>query len=148
MSCYWANDAHRETLRTKYRHYAMWGLDIFDRMAFLWGNSDLNAPGLAGRIARLRRPLEDRLRDRIRLPAYSMGHDDLRDYLRRIAAFRAAAIYAYSKAAYLLALEAEAMNFHCASLRLIILTSEAASPHMISKVEQTSEYRPSSNTVR
>ena len=28
MSSYWANDAHREMLRTKYRLYAMWGLDI------------------------------------------------------------------------------------------------------------------------
>ena len=137
MSNYWGNDAHREALRTKYRLYAMWGLDIFDRMAFLWGDSDVNAPGLAGRIARLRRPLEDRLRDRIRLPAYYVGHDDLRDYLRRIAAFRPAAIYAYSKSAYLLALEAQAMDFHCASLRLIILSSETASPRMISEVERS-----------
>jgi len=116
MSIYWANDAHREMLRTKYRLYAMWGLDIVDRMAFLWGVGDANAPGLAGQMARLRMPLEDWLRNRIRLPAYYLGHDDLRDHLRRIAAFRPAAIYAFSMAAYLLALEAEAMDFHCASL--------------------------------
>ena len=137
MSSYWANDAHREVLRTKYRLYAMWGLDIFDRMAFLWGFGNANAPGLAGQMARLRMPLEDWLRNRIRLPAYYLGHDDLRDYLRRIAAFRPAAIYAYSNAAYLLALEADVMNFHCASLRLIILSSETASPRMISEVERS-----------
>ena len=137
MSSYWGNDAHREVLRTKYRLYAMWGLDIFDRMAFLWGLGQANAPGLAGQMARLRMPLEDWLRNRIRLPAYYLGHDDLRDYLRRIAAFRPAAIYAYSNAAYLLALEADVMNFHCASLRLIILSSETASPRMISEVERS-----------
>ena len=137
MSTYWANDAHREMLCTKYRHHAMWGLDIFDRMAFLWGVGDANAPGLAGQMARLRTTLEDWLRNRIRLPAYYVGHDDLRDHLRRIAAFRPAAIYAYSKAAYLLALEAEAMDFHCASLRLIILSSETVYPRMIEKVEQS-----------
>ena len=137
MSTYWANDAHREMLRTKYRLHAMWGLDIFDRMAFLWGVGDANAPGLAGQMARLRMPLEDWLRNRIRLPAYYVGHDDLRNHLRRIAAFRPAAIYAYSKAAYLLALEAEAMDFQCASLRLIILSSETVSPRMIEKVEQS-----------
>ncbi len=137
MSIYWANDAHREMLRSKYRLDAMWGLDIFDRMVFLWGFGDANAPGLAGQMARLRMPLEDWLRNRIRLPAYYLGQDDLRDHLRQIAAFRPAAIYAFSMAAYLLALEAEAMDFHCASLRLIILTSEPSSPHMISKVEQS-----------
>ena len=88
-------------------------LDIFDRMAFLWGFGDANVPGLAGQMARLRMPLEDWLRNRIRLPAYLVGHDDLRDYLRKIATFRPTAIYAYSKAAYLLALEADVMDFHC-----------------------------------
>ena len=66
------------------------------------------APGLAGLVARWRRPLEDRLRNRLRLSAYRMGREDLLLYLRKIQAFRPASIYGYSTALYLLAREAAA----------------------------------------
>jgi phenylacetate-CoA ligase len=131
-----SHDAHQEMLRTRYRFHAMWGLDIFDRWAFLWGHSASFAPGLPGRIERLRRPIEDRLRNRIRLSAYRLGSEDLRQYLEQIAAFGPAAIYAYSTAGYLLAQEAEAMNFQCPSLKLVNLTSEPAYPHIIQKVQR------------
>ena len=88
MNVYWASEAHLETLRCKYRFYAMWGIDIFDRSAFLWGHSASFAPGLAGLVARFRQPLEDRLRNRIRLSAYELGPDDLNTYLRKILRFR------------------------------------------------------------
>src|SRR5262249_15953811 len=83
MKVFWGKDAYRKLLHAKYRWLAAWGLDIFDRTAFLWGHSASLAPGLAGCVARWRQPLEDRLRNRIRLSAYHLGHDDLRTYLRR-----------------------------------------------------------------
>ena len=73
MSIYWDSEAHHEMLCTRYRFYAMWGIDIFDRCAFLWGHSASFAPGLAGLMARFQQPLEDRLRNRIRLSAYQSG---------------------------------------------------------------------------
>ena len=84
MSVYWASAAYLEMLRAKYRFHAMWGVDIFDRTAFLWGHSASFAPGLPGWLARLRQPLEDRLRSRIRLSAYRLGKNDLDTYLQRI----------------------------------------------------------------
>jgi phenylacetate-coenzyme A ligase PaaK-like adenylate-forming protein len=136
MSCYWAKDAHLEMLRSKYRFLAMWGLDVFDRAVYLWGHSTSFAPGLSGQIAGFWQPLEDRLRNRLRLSAYRLGHDDLRDHLRRIAGFRPAAIYGYSRALYLLALEAQATRFRCDSLKLFELTSEPAPLHIIDTVEK------------
>jgi hypothetical protein len=56
-------------LRAKYRFQAMWGVDVFDRTAFLWGHSASLKPGLAGRVARAQQPVEDRLRNRLRLSA-------------------------------------------------------------------------------
>jgi phenylacetate-CoA ligase len=136
MDCYWAADAHCTMLRGKYRFQASWGLDIFVRTVFLWGHSASLKPGLAGLVARLRQPLEDRLRNRLRLSAYRLGRDDLRHYLRRIAAFRPALLYGYSRALALLAEEAEAESFRCDSLRLAVLTGEPASVHLVATIER------------
>jgi phenylacetate-CoA ligase len=136
MNCFWSSDAHAEMLRCKYRFQATWGVDIFDRTAFLWGHSASLKPGFAGRVARLRQPLEDRLRNRIRLSAYRLGHDDLRSYLRRIAHFQPAFLYGYSRAMSLLAQEAEVVGFRCDALKVVHLTGEPAFPHIVASVER------------
>lgn len=136
MSCYWAQEAHHEMLRTKYRFYQMWGVDIFDPAAYLWGHSGSFLPGLAGRISRIRQPLEDRLRNRLRLSAYNLGRQDLRDYLDQIEAFCPVSLYGYSRALAFLAQEAEAVGFDCDSLRLVVMTGEPAFPHLVQTVER------------
>ncbi len=136
MGVYWAKQSHLETLRAKYRMEAMWGLDIFDRKVFLWGHSGSFAPGLAGRVAKLRRPVEDTLRKRLRLSAYRMGQRDLLDYLRQIETFRPASIYGYSSALCLLAEEAAAVGVEFDSLKLAILSGEPAFPHILKSVER------------
>src|SRR5262245_46799243 len=137
MQVFWSHDAHLEMLRSKYRSQDSWGLDIFDRTAYLWGHSASFAPGLPGRVARIRQPLEDRLRNRIRLSAYSLGHEDLRQYLARIARFRPVSLYGYSRAITLLAQEAEVVGFACDSLKLVVLTGEPAFPHLVDTIERT-----------
>jgi phenylacetate-CoA ligase len=132
---YRSKDAHLETLRAKYRFYQTWGIDIFDRTVFLWGNLASFAPGMKGKITRVRQPIEDRLRNRLRLSAYDLDQDNLRHYLQRIKRFRPAAIYAFSMAAYLLALEAERTGFVSDSLKAIILAGEPASPNIIGTVQ-------------
>ncbi|HEX5269810.1 MAG TPA: hypothetical protein VFW33_04950, partial [Gemmataceae bacterium] len=131
---FWSDRSHRAMLRGKYRFHAMWGVDVFDRTAFLWGSPADLTPGLAGRLTRVRVLLEDRLRNRIRLPAHRLGRDDLRRYLGRMAAHRTAWLYAYSTAAYLLAGEAEASGLGCDSLRLVTLSAEPAYPRIVSAV--------------
>src|SRR5205823_3806112 len=39
LSAYWGHEAHQEMLQARYRFHASWGVDIFDRAAFLWGHS-------------------------------------------------------------------------------------------------------------
>jgi phosphoenolpyruvate phosphomutase len=136
MSVYWAKEARLEMLRARYRYYQMWGLDIFDPSAFLWGHSASLMPGLRGRIAKVRQPLEDWLRNRLRLSAYRLGREDLQEYLDRIDAFRPRSLYGYSQALYLLALEAEASGFHCDAIKLFTLTGEPALPYIVEKIEQ------------
>src|SRR5262249_16828267 len=125
LKVYWGTEAAREALCCQYRHSAMWGVDIFDRVGFLWGDSSSLAPGVAGWLAHLRQPLLDWLRSRVRLSAYPLGPADLRRYLRRLAAVRPAALYGYSQAVELLA-RAAGEGFRCPSLRLVRLTSEPA----------------------
>jgi phenylacetate-coenzyme A ligase PaaK-like adenylate-forming protein len=133
---FWSTLAHREMLRAKYRFLAMWGIDILDRTAYLWGHTTAFQPGLAGLLARVRQPVLDWLRNRIRLPAYRLGHDDLRGYLRRLAAFRPTSIYAYTSAAYLLAQEAAAAGFRLDSLKAAVLSAEPVFPHVARTIEK------------
>lgn len=132
---YWSTEAHLEMLRAKYRRDAMWGLDLFDPQVFLWGHADSFAPGLAGYVARMRQPIADTLRKRLRLSAYRLGAQDLARYLERIAAFGPASLYGYSTALYLLAQQAEILGLRCDSVKLSILTGEPA----LAPVRQTVE---------
>ena len=136
MKCYWGREAHQEMLRTKYRFYDAWGVDFFDRTVFIWGHSASFAPGWVGRVARYRQPLEDRLRNRLRLSAYRLDPQNLSRYLQQIADFRPAIVYGYSSALQLLAAEAEATGFQCDSLRLFTLTGEPAVGPCVSDIQR------------
>jgi phenylacetate-CoA ligase len=133
---YWGHEAHREALRRQYRLQADWGVDIFDRKVMLWGNGAEHTPGLAGVVARVRRHLEDRLRNRLRLSAYHLDPANLRGYLRQFAQFRPVVLYAYTTAAYMLALEAEREDFRCPSLKFCSLSAEPVFPHLVAAVER------------
>lgn len=135
LQVYRSHEAHFEMLRTNYRYYRMWGHDIFDPMVFLWNQSRTRTNGLWGALRGVREGAEDQLRNRLRLSALTLGHDDLRGYLRQIAAFQPTAMYSYSRAAYLLALEAQEIGFRCPSLKVVNLTSEPASPLVVRTVE-------------
>lgn len=135
LMAYRGHDSHCEMLRTNYRYYRMWGHDIFDRMVFLWNVSPTNTSGVAGKIKSCREYAEDRLRNRMRLSALTLGAKDLQRYLEKIEAFKPSAIYSYSRAAYLLALEAKKQGFHCPSLKVINLTAEPASEHVVRTVQ-------------
>jgi phenylacetate-CoA ligase len=135
ISAFWSSIAHRESLAAKYRFYASYGVDVFDRTVFLWGGGSSLKPGLVAWAMRQRQPCIDRLRNRLRLSALHLSRENLRQYLRAIQAFRPAMIYGYSRALYLLAAEAEAMGgFRCDSLKVIVASAEPAWPHMIQRI--------------
>jgi phenylacetate-CoA ligase len=133
---FWSDEAHRQVLRAKYHFYAKWGIGVFDRMAFLWGHLSPPGTGLMSGINRIANHGKNWVRNRIHLSAHDMGRDRLHSYLHQIAAFRPTAIYAFSGAAHLLALEAEALNWHCPSLRAVFLAGEPAYPHIVRTVER------------
>ena len=131
-----SHEAHREILRGRYQGHAKWDVGLFDKWAFLWGHAASFSPGLAGKIERLKRPWADWLRNRLRISAYDLSSEALRENLRLIANFRPAAIYAYSTAALLLAKEAKAIGFQCPSLKMIVLTAEPVFPHIVQACEE------------
>lgn len=133
---YCEHEAHRARLQVKYRHSAMWGVDFLDRTAFLWGHGASFAPGWRGQVGRLRRPVEDRLRNRLRLSAYDLSSPVLSSYLRRLASFQPRSLYAYSTAAWLLAKQAVTDGASVDSLRYVMLTAEPACPHIVANVER------------
>lgn len=132
-----SHNSHQHMLRSRYRFYQMWDVDIFDRWVFLWGHAASLAPGWAGLKSRLLTPLEDGLRRRLRLSAYQLGRDDLRRYLDRIRKFKPAAIYTYSTAGHLLAIEAEQIGFECDSLKFVNVTAEPVLDHIVQSIERS-----------
>jgi len=116
--------ADLEMSSCQYRSRAIWGVDIFDRTAMLWGHGGPFGSGLSGAVAKLRRGIEDSLRNRVRFSAYRLGKQDLDQYLREMKEFAPVLLYGYSSALYLLALEALESRTSFDSLKLVVLTSE------------------------
>lgn len=135
MAVYWQHDAYAEILRCQYRFRYIWGVDIFDRVIFLWGHSASFAPGISGWIAKTRLPIEDFLRNRIRFSAYHLSQSNLQKYLERMKSFKPVMLYGYSAAVYLLALEALDKRFQINSLKAIMLTSEPVLPNFINTIQ-------------
>ena len=134
---YWGLASHHESLQAKYRFYADWGVDLFDRTVFLWGPGTSPMKNWRAAWSRFRQPYIDRLRNRLRLSACDLSKPRLRQYVQEILAFEPAMIYGYSRALYLLALEAEAMgHFRCPSLKVIVASSEPCWPHMAETIER------------
>lgn len=131
---YWETSAHLEALRGKYRWFASWDVDFFDRFVFLWGHFASFAPGWRGVREKWQMRVQDRLRNRIRLSAYDLNPADLRRHLQRIAAFQPTCIYAYASAAHLLAAEAERIGFTCPSLKAVVCTAERVPPATVEAV--------------
>lgn len=129
-SVFWPRGAHREALQARYRLLAEWDLDFFDRSVMIWGDPLAGGAGMAPRIARSRRALEDRLRNRRRLQADDIGRDTIRRHLDALARYRPAHIYAYSSAGYLLARGAIECRFACDSIRVVVVTADMLLPHM------------------
>jgi len=132
---YWSSRSHRASLHAQYRFRELWNIDPFDKTAMLWGHAASFAPGVTGLVDRVRRPAEDWLRKRLRLSAYRLGDDDLRGYLRRMARFRPAWLYAYGSAAYLLARAAEAEAAPVPPLKAVVVTAEPAPAFVLETIE-------------
>ena len=133
---YWSHEAHRQMLRAKYRSEQAYGVHVFDPKVFFWGHSGSFAPGLSGWLQRMRRPVEDRLRKRLRISAYSLGPDSLLQSLRRIERFQPASIYGYASAIDLLAEACERHRIELPSMRLAIMTAEPADEAMVRRVSE------------
>lgn len=136
LQMYWPHSSSVEALRSRYRHQQTFGVDVFDRQAYLWGNggaSTLRWPVSAA--ANLRLGVQDWLRNRVRMSPLQAGRAEYQRYLRMLARFQPAAIYAYSSAALLLAREAGPGGLRCPSLRVAVLSAEPAPPQLVRTVE-------------
>ena len=136
MRVFWSHQAHREMLWRKYRMEQAWGLDIFDKKAFLWGHAASFAPGLRGMWQRQSQPWLDLMRNRTRFNAYCLGHEDLRSYLAIMRDRKIQCLYGYSSAVNLLAKEAELLDWELPDLKLAILTAEPTDATMLASCKR------------
>ena len=118
------NTAHGWALATQYFHRARLGVDVFAPTGMLWGHSVKFAPGFKGWIKRMERPIEDRLRNRLRLSAYDLSPNSLEKYIERLRRFKPQLLYGYASALYLLAEVAERSGGLWPELKAIVSSSE------------------------
>lgn len=135
-SYFWDHASHREVLQARYRMYAAWDVDILDRSAFLWGQCHFLERGLSGGMSRWRQRAGDWLRGRLRLSAYHLGPQDLRQALQRLRKFQPAMLYGYASSIFLLSQEAAREGFDSNFLKLVVLTSEIIRPRTRAAVER------------
>ncbi|MEM7455495.1 MAG: hypothetical protein AAF456_14175 [Planctomycetota bacterium] len=128
--------AHFEMLRARYRFNQRWDTDFLDRWVYIWGNSGSLAHGWAGLKHRIKTPVQDWLRNRMRLSPYDLRPSTLRRQLDRIAKFKPAAIYSHSMAAHLLAIEARNIGFECPTLKTAVLTAEPVRTRTVRAVSE------------
>jgi phenylacetate-CoA ligase len=133
LAIFWSGAEYRSALATKYRFYASHGVQLFERTAFLCGG-DPPGGGLAGRGRLLEQQVTDRLRNRIRLSPRLMGPAELGAQLQRLERFRPVMLYGFSRAIHLLAREAIRSGFDPQSVRLVVPTSEVATPPVIATI--------------
>lgn len=133
---YWEHQSHRSMLRAKYRCEQAYGLEVLDHKVLLWGHHGSLPPGLAGRFQKTLRPLQDRLRHRMRVSAYDLSPRCLRYQLPRIRHFSPASIYGYSSAVHLLSEAAAAEGLIFPRLKAAVLTAEPADRQMCSAVAE------------
>lgn len=124
---FWDRAAHHEVLRCRYRLYSSWGVDIFGRATYVMGPVSWSG-GLRGRVERARWHLKSRLRNRQWLFLPRLGQHEVRSTLEQIARFRPVMLYGFSRTLQLLAAEAERSGVRWPDLRVVILTSEPATP--------------------
>lgn len=136
MAMYWESKSHQHVLRSKYRNEQRHGLGIFDRKVFLWGHSGSFAPGVEGWIQKVRRPIEDRLRCRMRVSAYDLTDERLLQQLHHIQRFRPKSLYGYSSAIDLLARVADLNQIRIPSLKVAILTAEPSDTAMLGRISK------------
>ena len=136
MSIYWSNQAHAQHLHTKYRRDAMFGVDVFDRKAFVWGNPDRFAQGFSGLVSRYKSYWCDRLRNRLRLVPYEMDQLTRERYVRKLAQFRCRMIYGYASAMEQIAHSALQMDIEFPYLKFIVLSAEPVYPRVVELVEE------------
>lgn len=133
---YWGRSAHTDMQRAKYRGEQSFGLNVFDRKVFLWGHSGSFDPGVRGWMQRLRRPIEDRLRRRLRVSAYQLSPDRLERCVRKSAAFGPASLYGYASAIDLFSRTAQEYGIEFPTLKLAVLTAEPADEAMLNRVRE------------
>ena len=131
---YWEHEAHLEMLRGKYRSEQAHGLDVFDRKVIFWGHAGSFAPGWRGAVQKAVRPVEDRLRNRLRLSAYDVSHQYLEKQVPIAQAFNPKSIYGYSCAVHLLSRAIPSGSLP--DLKVAILTAEPACHRMLGEVER------------
>jgi len=80
-----------------------WGVKTGQKCFYIWGHSASLASGWPGRKDRLLRPAKDFLRRRLRINAYRVDQDSLKDNVRRLIKFQPQMIIGYTSTIFLIA---------------------------------------------
>ena len=133
---YWPLRDQRRALRARYRFYQSVGIELFDPTVFLWGRREDASSLWKAPMVRARQAVEDALRNRLRLSAYSLDAETIDRYIGEMQRFGPTALYGFSRAAGMLADRAIETGQTVPTLKTVVLTAEPVPPTLADRVRE------------
>lgn len=135
MDCYWRNSAYIESQRDKYYCQQLWGIDVWDKAANLWGYSRFRGVNLDGKIKFLKVRIAEKIRNKMAFPVYQINRARLRDWYGQIEQKQIEFLYALPNLVYLLA-KANEDQPPPQCLRLVMVGGEPLFPDQKALIEK------------
>lgn len=123
MKCYWEASAYLESQRDKYYHQDLWGIDLWDKTATIWGFSHFFDETWRGKVKFIRDKSIAKVRNKIVFSVYQVSQQNLKAWYRQIRQQQVRFLYALPNFAYLLAKSNEAER-PLKALKLIVVGGE------------------------
>jgi phenylacetate-CoA ligase len=134
MDCYWGNRGYIESQRDKYYCQQLWGIDVWDKTANLWGYSRFRGADLEGKLKYLKVRISEKIRNRMAFPVYCINRERLQEWYRQIEQKQIEFLYALPNLAYLLA-KANEDQPPPHGLRLVMVGGEPLFPYQKKLIE-------------
>lgn len=135
MRCYWSDKAYIESQRDKYYCQNLWGVDVWDKTANLWGYLHFFSADFKGKIGYIKNTIKEKIRNKVRFSAYQVNPKKLRGWFGLIRQKKVRFLYALPSLAYLLAKANEGRR-PPKHLKLVMVGGEPLFPHQHQLIAQ------------
>ncbi len=134
MRCYWTHQSYIESQQDKYYYQSLWGIDIWDRTANLWGYSHFFEQDLKGKTKFIKDKVAEKIRNKVNFSVYEISPENLRRWYKHIDREHVHLLYALPNVACLMA-QVNQGHPPPKNLNLVIVGGEPLFPEQRQQIE-------------